>query len=120
MSETGITQDEIIYWTDSQTGDVWERTGYCSQCGDCCDDDPIDHLFKNQDGNWVQGNGLNPVVHGKCAYFRLTQDGKGFCTGRDTIYYNTGCKFQPSKPNHIVNWPNCTYKFTKISSGNAN
>lgn len=115
MSETGITQDEIVQWTDPITGEVWERTGYCSQCGDCCDDDPVDHLFKNKDGNWIEGNGLNPVVHGKCAYFRWTPDGKGFCTGRDTNYYQNGCKFQPSKPIHIINWPNCTYKFTKIS-----
>lgn len=111
---TGITQDEIIYWIDPTTGEVWERTGYCSQCGDCCDDDPVDHLFKNQDGNWVQGNGLTPLVHGKCAYFSMV-DGKGFCSGRDTNYYLNGCISWPSKPIHISDYKNCTYKFTKIS-----
>lgn len=112
MSETGITQDEVIYWTDPITGEVWERTGYCSQCGDCCED--TENIFSVLDAN----NNPNPqvqVVHNKCAYFRWTEDGKGMCTGRDTRYYLNGCKFQPSKPNHLDNWPNCTYKFTKIS-----
>lgn len=112
---TGVTQDEIIYWVDPANGDIWERTGGCSQCGDCCYDDPVNHLFKNQDGNWVQGQGLEQVVHSKCAYFRWTEDGKGSCTGRDTTYYLTGCKFQPTKPIHVEPWPNCTYTFTKIN-----
>jgi len=120
MIETGTTQDDIQYWTNPNTGDVWKRTGYCSQCGDCCEDEPVDHLFKNMDGNWVEGNGLDPVVHGKCAYFRWSENGKGFCTGRNTIYYQTGCKFSPYGPEDIKNWPNCTYKFTLISSGNGN
>lgn len=110
MSE--ISQDEIIYWIDPTTGEIWERTGGCSQCGDCCDD--TENIFAEIDGNG-DPNPLTQVVHGKCAYFRLTEEGKGLCTGRDTYYYNNGCKFQPSKPNHITNWPNCTYKFTKIN-----
>lgn len=114
MSETN-QQDEVIHWIDPSNGDIWERTGYCSQCGDCCDDDPIDHLFKNQDGNWVQGQGLNPSVHGKCAYFSLDSNGKGFCSGRTTDYYLNGCKSWPNKPQHIETYLNCTYKFTKIN-----
>lgn len=115
MPELTYTEDETIHWIDPTNGDIWERTGGCSQCGDCCYDDPVDHLFKNQDGNWVQGQGIEQVVHSKCAYFRWTQDGKGSCTGRDTTYYLTGCKFQPTKPIHVEAWPNCTYTFTKIN-----
>lgn len=111
MSETGTTQDEVIYWTDSITGEVWERTGYCSQCGDCCED--TENIFSVLDAN----NNPNPqvqVVHNKCAYFSIV-DGKGFCSGRDTRYYLNGCISWPSKPQHIENYKNCTYKFTKIS-----
>lgn len=110
MSE--FIEDEVIYWIDPVTGDIWERTGGCSQCGDCCDD--TENIFAVLDGNG-DPNPLTQVVHGKCAYFRLTEEGKGLCTGRDTYYYNNGCKFQPTKPNHITGWPNCTYKFTKIN-----
>lgn len=104
--------DEIIYWTDVRTGEVWKRTGYCSQCGDCCEDDH--NLFKNCDGNYDYSKPLTQVVEGKCAYFRWKTDGKAECTGRDTTYYQCGCKFHPVKPSAIVPWPNCTYKFTKI------
>lgn len=110
MSE--IPQDEVIYWIDPTNGDIWERTGGCTQCGDCCDDN--ENIFSVLDANG-DPNPQTPVVAGKCAYFRITEQGKGFCTGRDTYYYNNGCKFQPSKPNHITGWPNCTYVFTKIN-----
>ena len=112
MPELTYIEDETIYWIDPVTGDVWERTGGCSQCGDCCED--TENIFATEDANG-EPNPQTQVVHGKCAYFRLQEDGKGLCTGRDTYYYNNGCKFQPSKPNHITNWPNCTYKFTKIN-----
>lgn len=111
MSEIN-QQDETIYWIDPTNGDIWERTGYCSQCGDCCDDS--ENLFANQDGNWIEGNGLTQQVHGKCAYFSIV-DGKGFCSGRDTQYYLNGCKSWPSKPQNIATYQNCTYKFTKIN-----
>lgn len=112
MPELTYIEDETIYWIDPTNGDVWERTGGCSQCGDCCDDD--ENIFAVLDANG-DPNPQTPTIHGKCAYFRLTEEGKGLCTGRDTYYYNNGCKFQPSKPNHITDWPNCTYKFTKIN-----
>jgi len=116
MPELTYTEDETIYWIDPTNGDIWERTGGCSQCGDCCED--TENIFSELDAD----NNPNPqtqVVHNKCAYFRWSEDGKGVCTGRDTWYYQNGCKFIPTKPNHIVDWPNCTYRFTKISSGNG-
>ena len=105
-------EDETIYWIDMTNGDVWERTGGCSQCGDCCDDS--ENIFSILDANG-EPNPQIVEVHGKCAYFRWNEDGTARCIDRTTDYYLNGCRFQPSKPNHITNWPNCTYKFTKIS-----
>lgn len=107
---------EVIFESinDQNKGERWRRTGYCSQCGDCCDDNVGDHSFKDMDGDFNLG-GLEQVVHGKCAYFRWSEDGKSLCTGRNTKYYKNGCAFAPSKIEHIMNWPNCTYHFEKIS-----
>ncbi len=109
---TEYIEDETIHWIDPTNGDIWERTGGCSQCGDCCDDP--ENIFAAIDGNG-NPNPMTPEVHGKCAYFKLTEDGKGMCTGRDTYYYNNGCNVWPSKPIHIETYNNCTYKFTKIN-----
>lgn len=104
-------EDETIYWIDPTNGDIWERTGGCSQCGDCCDD--TENIFAVEDGNG-DPNPLTPAVHGKCAYFSIV-DGKGSCSGRNTQYYLNGCKFWPGKPQNIETYQNCTYKFTKIN-----
>jgi len=97
---------------DQNYGEKVERTGYCSRCGDCCSD--TDNIFATVDGNGNPG-GLVQVVPGKCAYFRWDSNGQADCTGRDTLYYQNGCAFAPSKPDHILNWPNCTYIFEKIT-----
>lgn len=85
-----------------------KRTGYCSRCGDCCDD--TENIFAEVDGNG-EPNPLVQVVPGKCAYFRIMEDGLAGCVGRDTLYYKNGCSISPSHPSMAVNWPNCTYKF---------
>jgi hypothetical protein len=108
----GANQDEVIYWIDPTNGDIWERTGGCSQCGDCCEEEG--NGFSVIDGNG-QPNPVEKVVEGKCAYFRWENDGKCSCAGMNTRYYQNGCRFIPTKPNHIVDWPNCTYVFTKIN-----
>lgn len=113
MPDLTYTEDETLYWIDPTNGDIWERTGGCSQCGDCCED--TGNIFSLCDGDNNYNNPLTQSVHNKCAYFRWMEDGRGMCTGRDTYYYNNGCKFAPTKPNHITDWPNCTYKFTKIN-----
>lgn len=97
------------------TGERWKRTGYCSRCGNCCDD--IDNIFKDVDGN---GNspGLEQVVDGKCAYFRWSEDGLAMCVGRETEYYKSGCNVAPSKIEHLEPWSDCTYSFEKIENGN--
>jgi hypothetical protein len=91
-----------------------KRTGYCSRCGNCCDDS--ENIFKDVDGN---GNtpGLEQVVPGKCAYFRWI-DGLAGCVGRDTAYYKNGCNFAPTHPSMVNDWPDCTYKFETIADGN--
>lgn len=105
-------EDEKIYWVDITTGEVWERSGGCSQCGDCCED--TENIFSKCDGNYDYNNPLTQVVENKCAYFRWLEPGKAGCVGRDTTYYNNGCNKAPTKPNHLRDWPNCTYKFTKV------
>lgn len=107
-SDTEVIFESLI------DGSRWRRTGYCSQCGDCCDDNIGNHYFAEKDGDGNPG-GLEQVVPGKCAYFRWGQDGKSLCTGRNTAYYKNGCAYSPSKIEHVMNWPNCTYQFEKIS-----
>ena len=116
MSE--FVEDDIIYYTDIQTGKVWKRTGGCSQCGDCCTDTGgwgYNHIFEKYDGNYDTNNPLTQVVAGRCAYFRWREDGKSECTGRDTSYYLNGCKFAPTKPIQVADWPNCTYMWTEVN-----
>lgn len=96
-------------------GSIWKRSGFCSRCGNCCDD--TENYFATFDGNYEPG-GLEQVVPGKCAYFRWGADGLAQCLGRDTLYYKSGCNHSPSKIEHIQQWPDCTYSFEKLSDGN--
>lgn len=104
---------EVIFESinSNNKGERWKRTGYCSRCGDCCED--TENIFKEFDGN-NQPGGLEQVVSGKCAYFRWDENNQAVCTGRDTLYYKNGCVYSPSKIEHLKTWPNCTYKFEKI------
>jgi hypothetical protein len=104
---------DVIF--ESITGEKWRRSGSCSRCGNCCDD--TENIFKDMDGNYEPG-GLEQVVPGKCAYFRWDENGLAMCVGRDTTYYKSGCNYAPSKKEHIVDWPDCTYNFEKIEDGN--
>lgn len=105
---------EVIFQSPND-GSKLRRTGYCSRCGNCCDDP--DNYFATFDGNYQPG-GLTQVVPGKCAYFRWSEDGLAMCVGRDTVYYNSGCNIAPSKAEHIVDWPDCAYHFEAIVDGN--
>jgi hypothetical protein len=99
-------------------GSIWKRTGYCNQCGACCSD--TENVFQTHDGNHQPiEQPLEQVVPGKCAYFRWDENNLGVCTGRDTMFYQTGCKWMPSKIGHVQQqyWENCTYHFEKISDG---
>ncbi len=108
-----FNEEEAYYWIDPETGGIWERSGSCSQCGDCCED--TENIFRDYDGNYDTNNPMTQSIHDKCAYFSKTEDGKGFCNGRNTTYYLSGCNEMPSKPKHIENWPNCTYSFRRIN-----
>lgn len=99
---------------DQNYGETWRRSGFCNRCGDCCDDS--ENIFSELDGNG-DANPLTPVVPGKCAYFRWGEDGLAQCTGRTTQYYLQGCAWQPSKAEHLTDWPNCTYTFEKLNDG---
>lgn len=95
-------------------GSVWKRTGYCNRCGVCCVDE--ENVFQTHDGNYEPiSQPLEQVVPGKCAYFRWDENMLGMCLGRDTKYYQEGCKLQPTKIEHVQQWPGCTYSFEKIS-----
>lgn len=108
---------EVIFMSinDQNYGEKWRRTGYCNRCGNCCDDS--ENVFKDVDGN---GNvpGLEQVVPGKCAYFRWDENNLAVCLGRETEYYKNGCAYIPTKPEHVLEWPDCSYNFEKIEDGN--
>jgi hypothetical protein len=104
---------EVIF--QDETGYTLKRTGHCSRCGNCCDD--IENIFAELDGN-NDPNPLVQVVPGKCAYFRWMEDGLAGCVGRDTLYYKNGCNVWPTIPQHIQDYPDCTFKFEVVDNGN--
>ena len=90
------------------------RTGSCNRCGQCCIDN--ENIFQVRDGNDQPiDEPLLQVVPGKCAYFRWSDDGLAMCTGRDTLYYQNGCRWWPSKPIHPTFYDKCGYKFENIT-----
>lgn len=105
-----LNEDHIVIFAPVE-GDPQpklKRTGYCSRCGNCCED--IENIFSEVDGNG-DPNPLTQVVPGKCAYFRWMEGGLAGCVGRDTKYYKNGCNISPSHPRQIADWPDCTFKF---------
>lgn len=80
----------------------WVRSGECCQCGACCKGtDP----FLGELGP--------PPVPGYCALYRLFGD-HGHCAGHEAPehpYYLKGCNVWPSIPDHIKEYPLCSYTF---------
>lgn len=109
------TQDHTVIFqpVEGDPQPSLKRTGYCSRCGNCCDD--IENIFAEFDGNY-EPNPLVQVVPGKCAYFRWI-DGLAGCVGRDTKFYKQGCNVSPTHPSAIAAWPDCTFKF-EVLDGN--
>lgn len=81
----------------------WVRSRECNRCGECCRGNPIPDM--------------EPVVPGMCAYYRV-ENGVGGCSDRTAAnqYYTNGCAFWPSIPEHIANYPSCSYTFTWVES----
>ena len=73
-------------------GTVWKRTGYCCQCGSCCEGCPI-KAFK-----W------------------LDEGKRGICLQRTSSYYLSGCNVWPAHPEQIRFHPKCTYKFEVVNA----
>lgn len=111
-NNTNQNENHEVIFESLIDGSRWRRTGYCSNCGDCCNDDDDGFLLVDANGN---SPGIQTTVHGKCAYFRWDENGKSVCMGRDTYYYQIACAFMPSKKLHVDSWPNCTYHFEQIS-----
>lgn len=79
-------------------GVTWKRTGDCCRCGECC-----------ESGNPFTGQAGVP-----CPLLHRTADGLTACSDRSHPYYLSGCNVWPSKPEHIVNYPSCTYRFERV------
>lgn len=71
------------------------RTGYCCRCGDCC-----------------RGNPYTGSVEGHCPHYAV-RSGLGECMDRQGAYYLAACKDWPSKPEHLLEHPKCTYRFER-------
>jgi hypothetical protein len=69
------------------------RTGYCCRCGDCC-----------------KGNPFTGETSGYCPLYREAE-GLGECSDRTSAYYQGGCIDWPQKPEHLIPYPDCTYRF---------
>ena len=80
---------------------MWLREGECNRCGDCC-----------RSGNPFTGE------PGTCPIAQEMPDGTIHCTDRTNHYYMIGCRFWPSMPEHIVDYPRCSYTFKWVEDGN--
>jgi len=78
---------------------AWVREGECNRCGECCKSgDPF---------GGAEGIGEFP---GACPLL-VTVDGNLACSNRQHPYYLAGCNVWPSIPEHIVDYPSCSYTF---------
>jgi hypothetical protein len=78
---------------------AWVRSGECNRCGDCC---------KGQFETGIE----DPTVNGGyCTLFRWAAPSIGACMDRQSAYYRKGCCDWPTKPEHLVAHPRCSYRF---------
>lgn len=89
--------EESREFTDVQ-GRRWLRTGYCCQCGQCCVGDPF-----------------TGSAEGYCPLLKWLSPEQGICTDLGNEYRLKACAHWPSKPEHVAQWPQCTYKFERIA-----
>lgn len=82
---------------------VYIRSGECCRCGECC-----------RSGDPFNGEMGEPAIEGACPLLALLPDGVHACTDRQHPYYLSGCNVWPSHPDHIVNYPSCSYKFEAV------
>lgn len=95
-----IVQDEAPRTFVQHDGSIWLRTGFCQRCPPnetCCRGDPTGGTRSH------------------CALFAVDEIGRGVCTDREDPYYLNGCNEFPSKPEHLIANPTCTYRFEKVS-----
>ena len=80
------------------TNELYRREGECCRCGDCCKTgDPFS---------------VPPESRPSCRLYRET-DGLGACSDRRHPLYLNGCNAWPTKPEHLRDYPRCTYRFVK-------
>lgn len=77
----------------------WIRTGECNRCGACC-----------RSGDPFNGTRGPSEVPGACPLY-AEHGGIGHCTDRTDHYYLIGCAHWPSEPDHIRDYPDCSYRF---------
>lgn len=89
-------------------GTVWLRTGHCSLCGDCCR------------GQFETGDCDPDINGGLCSRATWLNDGVGgkifncLDHGKAGTYWSMGCNEWPTKPEHLLDAPRCTYRFTRV------
>jgi hypothetical protein len=96
-------QEQPQYGRDAD-GKLWLRTGNCIRCGECCKSgDPFDGQ---------KGVGRFP---GACPLLGLDGNtGQYKCLNRQDPYYLNGCASWPSIPQHIEDYPSCSYVFELV------
>lgn len=78
----------------------WVRNGECNRCGECC-----------KSGDPFNGRmGIGEFGLSVCPLLKLI-DNLHTCSDRQNNYYLNGCAHWPSRPEHIVNYPSCSYTF---------
>lgn len=99
----GVTYPDGYSYAD---GEIWERTGSCNRCGECCKGgDPIRMTPPTAD-----------TPSGYCGAF-VWDDAEhtvGYCLDRCEEYYTSCCVDFPTHPHHLVDCPSCSYVFRQV------
>lgn len=92
-------------------GTRWQRTGECTQCGQCClGGDP-----SIQNPVFTDAERAAATIGGHCPLLRLT-DAEYNCAGHGQHpFYLGGCNTFPVRPADIADIPECGYRFVQVN-----
>lgn len=79
---------------------AWVREGECNRCGECC-----------KSGDPFNGEEGPSDFPGACPLLKVAGDGQLGCSNRQHPYYLNGCNVWPHEPDHIKDYPSCSYTF---------
>jgi Fe-S-cluster containining protein len=132
MNKSNGTSQPIIHWDyDQKLVIQYLRQGHCSKCGSCCKGhlpvsvaDKYDPDVPQQGGKattgkgtWIEVNYKKQRVFFKTGRFQVCEKSCSHLNENNQcasyLYRPLFCQEFPLSPDHIVDFPDCTYTFKK-------